>query len=247
MLEYIITQDPGLAAKVLRVASSPVYGREACNDIGRALSLLGMNQIKQISISLGYQQFINAKQTVSSFDRVVFWQHCKAVASFSRELMMVVNPSKRDDAYMAGLIHDVGILAMARYAPGELHEVIHSAASQRTSLEDAERRIGFGHKEIGKVLAEKWGLPEFICDVAANHDTPAASNVDSEICMVVAAANALAYEAGHPSFIHVTASNPSSAFLANLSIEEERLERIHNVVESELEVAGQELGNRSAA
>jgi HD-like signal output (HDOD) protein len=240
-LESIISQDSGLTAKVLRVASSPAYGTGACETISRAISLIGMNRMKQIAVSLGYQQLIHEKPLVASFDRVYFWEHCKATSLLAREIMAVVNKAKQESAFTAGLIFHVGLLAMERFSPAELNHAIGVSKSKNICLKEAEMlACGFTHKQVSEELAKKWVLAPFIIDAITNHDHPEKSTVDNEICSTVAIANTMAYEMGYPPVRGVISNHTTQGFLDRLDISVAQLSEIANKVMIEMSGAAQD-------
>ena len=231
-----IGEDAGLTAKILRVASSPAFGTGTCENIPRAIGVIGINRMKQIAVSLGYQQFTKEKSQVPEFDKMLFWEHCKATSSLSRELMVLVNNSKQDNAFMAGLMHDVGLLAMEKFAPEDLAKSIVHARSQTKCLIEAEQEAcEYTHKMVSEDLARRWNLAPYIQDAIANQESPANSMVDSEICNVVAVANTLAYEMGYPPIRGVVASHKSEEFLPSLDLTAEQITEVMDRVNAEVE------------
>ena len=234
-LMSVITQDSGLTTKVLRVASSPAYGTGACENIARAISLIGLTRMKQIAVSLAYQQISHEKPMVPSFDKLTYWKHCKASSMIAREVMCHVDRAKQEDAYIAGLIHDVGFLAMERFCPVEFEQAISLSTSKKMSLVDAEdQACGFTHKQVSEELAKRWVLAPFIQDAISNHDQPDKSAVDRDVCCCVAIANTLSYELGFPPIPGVQSRHNSEEFLSTLEISPEVIAEITAKVMQEL-------------
>jgi putative nucleotidyltransferase with HDIG domain len=246
-LEQLIQQDAALSAKVLRVASSSLYG-SSCESIARAITLMGMNQIRQLAVTLAYQQFMTTKAFVPSFDRMIFWQHCKASSIAARELMARVSPIKSDEAILAGLLHDIGILAMERFAPLELDQAIRNATQKSIPLAQSEREtIGFDHLQIGEVIAEKWKLPNSLKTAIRYHDDPFQVSKDAEFALITSAANSLAYELGYPSLFCVPPEREDRSVIDSLGIPSQTIDRILEVIKIEVDVADQDLGSRRAS
>jgi HD-like signal output (HDOD) protein len=86
-LEKVIEQDAALTAKILRVASSSMYGVNSVNSVSRALGVLGMNTLRSIAISIGYQQMTATKSAGANFDRVSFWRHSLTVGLTAKQIM----------------------------------------------------------------------------------------------------------------------------------------------------------------
>ena len=227
----VIGQDSGLTTKVLRVASSPAYGTGHCENIARAISLIGLTRMKQIAVSLAYQQISHDKPLAPSFDKLTYWKHCKVTSMIAREIMVRVNRSKQEDAFVAGLIHDVGLLAMERFCPDEFEQAISLASSKKLSLVEAENQsCGFTHKQVSEVLAKRWTLAPFIQDAISNHDQPDKSSVDRDVCCCVAIANTLSYELGFPPVPGIQASHKSEEFLPLLELTSEVISEISEMV-----------------
>ena len=243
-----IGDDAGLTAKILRVASSPAFGVGPCENIPRAIGVIGVNRMKQIAVTLGYQQFTREVSQVPEFDKLFFWEHCKATSTLARELMVAVNPSKQDNAFMAGLMHDVGILAMDKFAPDDLSRSISHARTQSVCLNDAEKATcDYTHKMVSEDLARRWNLAPYIQDAIANQDNPAESSVDSEICNVLAVANTLAYEMEFPPIKGIVASHKSEEFLPLLNLSPDLVTEIVDRVRSEIDESKAPVENLRAA
>ena len=247
-LEQVIIHDAGFAAKVLRVASSSLYGNTPVNDVQRAISVIGLNQLRHITISLAYQEFMTSRGSVASFDRIIFWQHCLAAGVASREIMRLVNDINSDEAYIAGLTHDIGILALERFAPVQLDQSIRTAAAKAIPLAEVEMRLhGFTHAQVGGVLAESWRLSKQIANSVRFHDSPFEDEETPEMSLVVAAGNQIAYELGYPSVACVPGKEDMMEVIEKLGLRPESIERVRKCVKAEVDMADCEFGSRRAA
>jgi HD-like signal output (HDOD) protein len=226
-LANTIGEDAGLATKILKVASSPVFGTGNCENIPRAIGLIGINRMKQIAVTLGYEQFSQEKTQAPAFDKIYFMEHCKVTASVAREIMAIVNRSKQDNAYMAGLIHDVGFLAMEKHAPEYLNQSILVARARKISILDAQRQTcQFTHQEVSTELAKLWKLTPYIQDAIAFQDCPESSVIDSEMCFVLAAAVAVAYEMGYPPIKGIQANYTSAQYMPLINVSNDQMSEV---------------------
>jgi HD-like signal output (HDOD) protein len=247
-LEQVIIHDAGFAAKVLRVASSSLYGGTPVSDVQRAISVIGLNQLRHITISLAYQEFMTTRGSVPSFDRIIFWQHCLATGVASRELMRLVNDINSDEAYIAGLTHDIGILALERFSPVQLDQSIRTAAAKAIPLADVEMRLhGFTHAQVGGILADSWKLSKQIANSVRFHDCPYEDTETPEMSLVVAAGNQIAYEMGYPSVACVPGNESLLDIVDKLELKPESIERVKRCVKTEVDMADHEFGSRRAA
>lgn len=196
-LEKMIERDPALAAKTLRVANSSYYGLSNVATVGRAISILGLNTIRSLVISVSYQQMISGRITAKNFDKVAFWTHSLAVATASRILGKMHKPDKAEELYIAGMMHDVGYLVLDRFCPGELDEAIRVCRIENISLVESEfKQYGFDHGEVGGLLAQKWGLPKPLENAIRYHHRVMEDTEHQEMTAIVSMADGIAHAAG---------------------------------------------------
>jgi putative nucleotidyltransferase with HDIG domain len=175
--------DPKLSLEVLRRANSPLYGFISRVDSLRdALFLLGLDAVKALVLTAATGEYVARTRKVPELHRC--WRHTLATALIAEELADVCS-LPRDQAYTAGVLHDVGRLGLLVAYPDEYAELLRSV-DEEGQKEDAsylldleKKRFGFDHCETGRLLAEQWGLPEDISVVAGrHHDRPYGNDMD---------------------------------------------------------------------
>jgi HD-like signal output (HDOD) protein len=247
-LEQLIEQDPALTAKIIRIAGSSMYGMKSVSTVNRALSVLGTNTLRSIAISLGYQQLLAGAKTDSNFDRFAFWRHCLATGVGSREIMRVVSPSLAEETYIAGLMHDIGVLALEKFANQYLALAVDQAGRRQCSLHIVETELhGFNHTEVGGFLAEKWSMTKRMKNAIRYHENPDEDNETRDSTAVVAAANHLAYLCGYPAMPGIPGGLEGEMYLDQLNISEEKIDQIKNRIIYELTEADSMVGSQRAA
>ncbi|MBX3438394.1 MAG: HDOD domain-containing protein [Planctomycetaceae bacterium] len=174
-LQAIIKHDPVLSARILRVVNSPFYGVPGeVGTIDRAIVMLGLNAVKNIAIAASLDKVIRAGHIAPGFDARDLWTHSVTVASAAFLLAETAQPAWAGEAFLAGLIHDLGIMIEMEAYPQEFTEVIERLASETDStfrqLED--EILGATHEQFGAALCEKWRFPTRLQDVAAFHHRP---------------------------------------------------------------------------
>lgn len=193
-LEKLIERDPALAAKTLRVANSSYYGLSNISTIARAISILGLNTIRSLVISVSYQQMIGGRISAKNFDKVEFWSHSLAVATAARILGKMQRPDKAEELYIAGMMHDVGWLVLDRFDPLDLEEAIRVSNTEIVPMHVSEQRLlGFDHGVVGGLLAEKWGLPASLNSAISHHHNVAADTQYTEMTAIISMADYLAH------------------------------------------------------
>lgn len=172
-LEKIISADPALISKMLRIANSAIYSLpNKVGNISRALSILGSNLIKNIALSFVITGDLRDADN-SSFDFDYFWRR-SVTAAVSAEVLMGLTKKKDDDIFVAGLLQDIGVLVLY-LAKGKEYDAIlkHCLMNGATSLAPTEHELfGYDHQQVGGVLLESWGIPESITIPARLHHTP---------------------------------------------------------------------------
>lgn len=175
--------DPKLSLEILRRANSPLYGFISRVDSLRdALFLLGLDAVKALVLTVATGEYVERARRMPELHRC--WRHTLATALIAEELAAVCS-LPQDQAYTAGILHDLGRLGLLVAHTNEYAELLRSADEEgqkedSTYLLDLEReRFGFDHCETGRLLAEQWGLPADISVVAGrHHDRTYGSEVD---------------------------------------------------------------------
>lgn len=175
----LIESDPALAARILQLVHRADLGISGeVNTIERAIVLLGFEAVRCAVLAVSVFATFEAQHAEkSTFSRGEFWKHCIAVGCCS-ELLAVeakqnwgrsagVEPA---EAFVAGLLHDLGKLALDAALPKSFARVVEAADMIRGNIADVERNvIGIDHTIVGKRLAEKWQLPAGIRDAVWLH------------------------------------------------------------------------------
>jgi len=172
----IIAQDPGMAAKLLKMVNSAFFGLNCTvTNLDQAVGILGLTMIKALVLSVKvFSEFDQRKIPEFSIDRLM--NHSVAVSSMARTMVRAETKDRRlcDDAFVAGLLHDIGKLILADNMPKEYAGVLRSAAEDRNSLREGENKVfGATHAEVGAYLLALWGMPDPVVATAAYHHRPA--------------------------------------------------------------------------
>jgi len=196
-LEKVIERDPAITAKILRVANSSYYGGSKIPTIGRAISFLGMNSIRSLVVGVAFQQMISGKAASTAFDRVEYWRHSLAVGTACRILAKIVMPTKSEELFCIGMMHDIGLLILDRFMADEWSVCIAEARQMLIPLHLVEMdKYGFDHAEVGGMLAEKWGLGTMAIHGIRFHHNPMEDGEYFETTSIVSIANTIAHQTG---------------------------------------------------
>ena len=164
VLEQTMSRDPALSLRVLRMANSAYYrrGREI-SSLSDAIVLLGFKTIQSLVLSSAVVNVLNSAGSIAPR----LWEHCFAVGVACRELarMNGLPVHEREEAFLAGLFHDVAKGVIASRFPG-IYSFPKTAADERDLL-------GFDHAQLGLVLLNKWQIPSALSDAVGGHHSGA--------------------------------------------------------------------------
>lgn len=188
-LAIVVSSDPGLSGRLLRVVNSAAYRRSReITSVQEALVTLGFVQARNMAISGAIAGAYSPDALNALFRIEVFWRHSIAVAFKAAEF---AGKSRRLDvpsAFTAGILHNMGRLAMYYADPAGLDQAIAEAMARGVLLEDVESELlGADHAEVGGILARRWKLPADIQDAVARHHTAPGDEVS--LAGVVASAS----------------------------------------------------------
>ena len=188
----LIAEDQALSARVLRVVNSAYYGFPSqINNVTHAIVILGFNKVRDVVLTASVLDSFKGKS--GDIDFIAFWEHSMAVAIAADALAHTVRASCTEDAFVAGLLHDIGKLVMAAYFPDALGEAVKLAREKGILLKDAEKELmDFDHSTVGKHLATRWSYSEAMIEAIHRHHSPLAAKKHPELVCVVHVADVLA-------------------------------------------------------
>jgi len=168
----MIAQDKALAAQCLQMANSPLFGKwQKVESLRDAIVGLGIQRVSDIAMSCGVLNLL--PKDLGGINPVAFWEHSLACALVCRHFAREISYSDPGKAYLAGLLHDIGIVVNLWVLPAEFSVAFELARSEGIPLDEAEQRaLGFTHCDSGRLLAEHWGLaPDLRETVSLHHST----------------------------------------------------------------------------
>jgi HD-like signal output (HDOD) protein len=164
----LISQDESLTAQCLHLANSPLFGRwQQVETVRGAVVSLGMQRMRDITTACC---LVKLTPRQCPMDPTIFWEHALGVALACRYFAQQIRFPDPDKAYLAGLLHDFGVVMSFWVAPKEYALAFSKALTDHIPLQEAEQQVlGVAHTEVGRILAEKWHMPPDLIEVIAWH------------------------------------------------------------------------------
>ena len=178
-LALVISADPGLSARILRISNSAAYRRSRdVTSVQEALVVLGFVQARNVAISSAITSAYAPDSLNALFRISAFWRHSLAVAFKASELAGATRRLDVPSAFTAGILHNMGRLAMFHADPAGVDQAVADAIQEGISLEEAESKmLQYNHAELGGALAIKWKLPADIVAAISQHHNADSSQV----------------------------------------------------------------------
>ncbi|MBC8317793.1 MAG: HDOD domain-containing protein [Desulfobulbaceae bacterium] len=169
----LISQDPGLTVRLLRLVNSSFFGRSAkIETVSHAVSILGTQQIHDLVLATCVSQaFDGMSLEVMTMQR--FWERSVMCGVNSQLLSSMSQPDYSERLFVCGLLHDVGHLIMYESIPEQCQQAIKESLESGMSLHKIEHNLfGFDYAQIGGAMMRHWGLPQSLWEPAQYHTDP---------------------------------------------------------------------------
>jgi putative nucleotidyltransferase with HDIG domain len=172
ILSKAISKDQSVVLKLLTIANSPFYGlTKRVSSIEFAIMILGYDEIRNIVSALSLMESMKNKSD-QYLDQKNFWMHSYITATISKKIAMDFGLEKSGEAFLAGLLHDLGISVVHRFMHSDFVNIC-DLVTNGTSYLDAEKQVlGIDHQTVGEMLLKNWNIPELICNIVKNHHSP---------------------------------------------------------------------------
>ena len=169
-----LSRDEGLVLRVLKLANSAAYGMTRnISNISEAIALLGYKSVSNIILAAQVYSAMDKGLSGYALDRGELWRHSLMVAYAARYIAKKTNNVSSEDAYVGGLLHDIGKIILNDYVRFGYGIIVKMVEEEHIPFIDAELKVlGFDHAMVGAILTEKWDLPESYQTVVAYHHKP---------------------------------------------------------------------------
>ncbi len=237
-LHNLIASDPALCSRILKVVNSAFYGLpRQIGSINRAIVLLGLNAVKNIAIAASLAKLFRGGDLCPTFSARDLWMHSIAVAACSKQICDKLKLGLPDEAFLAGLIHDIGIMVEMQAVREQLIQVFgelsyDSDGAPEQNMRDLEQKIiGADHCQFGSTLCDTWKFPKSFSYVVGHHHDPfSLPESNRTLTVVVHVADRLCAELDYGFHGDVQSTEISQEVLDELMMTREQLDNIREIM-----------------
>ena len=198
-LAKIISSDQVLTAKVLKLANSSYYGfPRKIGTVNLAVVLLGYRTVRDIALSVSVIEQFSQQDGDLWFDYSRFWEHSIATGVAAQAFARQFRYQVTGEAFVAGLIHDIGKLVLNQYMKREFRKVLSLVNTEELLFHEAEEKVlGVNHGRIGAWTVERWNLPKNLVDALAHHHSPENAHRSPQLAHLVHFCDILVRKGGY--------------------------------------------------
>ena len=234
-LKKVLENDTALAARVLRCVNSAAFGvRVRITNLQQAIAYLGMKQIRNLAVTASVNELFKKDEALGPYKRSQLWKHLVSVGICGRLIAMRRKFANFEDVFLAGLMHDIGIILEDQHAHAAFAGVLQMLSSTKV-FKDVERsQLSFDHTQLGERIAESWGFPSTVRAVIRYHhgsESYRGPDIDSIRC--IETANAICSLKGLASMADQPVQFPRAA-IEGLALTKEDLAVLIEDLEQEL-------------
>jgi len=248
-LHKVIAYDPALCSRLLKVVNSAFYGLPGqIGSINRAIVLLGLNAVKNIAIAASLAKLFRGGELSPNFSAKDLWRQSIAVAAGSKMIADRLKLGLPDEAFLAGLIHDIGVIVEMQYDRHKLIDVVDQVGvvdgvPTNSMIEIEQRIFGADHQSFGAALCEKWRFPKsFNYVTGAHHDPMSLPDKNRTLACVVYVADHIAAGMDMGFRLDIVDPEPAQEVLSELGLTAAQLDEVREQLPEALEEVENLLG-----
>ncbi len=190
VLEAVRT-DPALAMRLMRTVNSSYYGlEEKIADLKQAITLLGFKEVRNLALTSYVAHLFRETDGYGPYSRRGLWDHLVGAGLVAREVARTCGSVPPEDAYLAGLLHDVGLVLIDQYINRPFREIVDNLDAGTAICQLERAWLGFDHAMLGEFVAIRWNLPPYLtAAIGHHHDPDGYTGSHRDMVLIVAIAN----------------------------------------------------------
>ena len=173
-LKEIIQIDPPLTGKLLKLANSVYYSPQTkITEIQQAIIWVGYDALKELALRQKVCEVFHGDGNIERYSRPLLWKHSVAVSLLAKMIYRREFKEKGENIYVAGLLHDIGILVLDQFCEDEFSLILSKTRTGKENHTKAEEEVlGFDHSEVAAAITNDWNLPQDLVEVIKYHHNP---------------------------------------------------------------------------
>ncbi len=198
LLQQVIADDQAMTARILKIANSAMY---ACSrrikTLSEAIVMLGFNSIRSLVVTSAARNLYTSGSARMGLKERLLWEHSIGSAFACRLLVAEHHPALMEEAFLAGLMHDIGKLVLNLQLPERFEEIVQIVYNENREFQPTEREmLGFDHAQVGALLVNKWKLSPVLEEVIGLHHSPAKFAEGHPLLLYLDLANNICHKCG---------------------------------------------------
>ena len=197
-LQKVISADPALTARILKMANSVFYSfDQKVSTLSHALVILGFRAVQSMGIAASSRSLFVKKGTQFGLKEKLLWEHSIGVGMGCRQVARLVGYQQEETAFIVGLLHDIGKAILNQVVPKKYSMIVETVYNDgRTTAEVEREALGFDHTHIGALIAQKWNFSWDMVESIAYHHSPEAQTSGSPLSAILAVSNEICKRMG---------------------------------------------------
>jgi HD-like signal output (HDOD) protein len=197
-LQQVISDDQAMTARILKIANSAMY---ACSrrikTLSEAIVMLGFNSIRSLVVTSAARNLYGVGSARMGLKERLLWEHSIGCAFACRLLVAERHPALTEEAFLAGLMHDIGKLVLNLQLPDRFDEVVQIVYNENRDFHETERELlGFDHARVGELLVNKWKLSPVLEEVIGLHHEAEMMTTERPLLLYLDLANMVCHKYG---------------------------------------------------
>lgn len=169
-LAAIVECDIALSSRVLKLVNSSAFGlRNQVTNLQQAIAYLGMKHVRTLAITASVSELFMGGDRIGNYSRSRLWEHMVAVGIAARMFAKKHHIGDPEDAFIAGLLHDLGIVILDQFLNTRFEMMLTAMTPQQVQVRWEQQYFGFDHTEFGERIARHWKFPEVVVDTIRYH------------------------------------------------------------------------------
>jgi putative nucleotidyltransferase with HDIG domain len=190
-LQKVISADPALTARILKMANSAFYSfDQKVSTLSHALVILGFRAVQSMGIAASSRSLFVKKGAQFGLKEKLLWEHSIGVAMGCRQVSRIVGYQQEETAFIVGLLHDIGKAILNQVVPKKYSTIVEMVYNDARTTADVEREVlGFDHTHIGALIAQKWNFSWDMVETIAYHHSAEAQSSGNPLSAILALSN----------------------------------------------------------